>query len=59
VLLYAGPSNLWALDPRTGTVLGHDTSIGYIHWQSPQAAGGRVYIADSNAHLSAFDKPGR
>ncbi|MDB5076413.1 MAG: hypothetical protein JWO42_2592 [Chloroflexi bacterium] len=59
VLYYAGTSNIWALDPRTGAVRGRDTSIGYIHWQSPLVAGGKVFIADSSAHLSAFVAPGR
>jgi PQQ enzyme repeat len=57
MLLYAGPSNFWALDPRTGAVLGHDRTIGDIHWEIPRAVGNHVYVMDNSARLSAFVLP--
>jgi outer membrane protein assembly factor BamB len=56
LLLYAGPSNLWALNPRTGAVVGH-AAIGYIHWEYPLAVGNVVYIEDTDQRLAAFQIP--
>lgn len=55
ILYYAGTAGLQALDPVFGTVLWSDTSIGPIHWESPIAAGGRLYVADENAILWAYE----
>jgi outer membrane protein assembly factor BamB len=34
-------------------------SIGSVHWQSPVAVDGAVYISDQSGHLTAFALPGR
>lgn len=54
VLFYAGPGNVWALDPTTGGVLWNSTQIGGIHWESPIVANGVLYLADENGNLTAF-----
>jgi hypothetical protein len=56
LLIYAGPNNLWALNPRTGAVVAH-AAIGYIHWEYPLAVGNVVYIEDSDQRFSAFQLP--
>jgi hypothetical protein len=57
MLMYAGPSNFWVLNPRTGAVLGHDRTIGDIHWEIPRAVGNTVFITDNAARLTAFALP--
>jgi outer membrane protein assembly factor BamB len=54
VLFYAGNHNLRALDPVTGTELGHDSTIGSIHWESPVVANGALYITDESGQLTAY-----
>jgi outer membrane protein assembly factor BamB len=56
VLLYAGPGNFWAFNPRTGAAIAH-TALGYIHWESPLAVGNLVYIEDTDQRLTAFQIP--
>jgi hypothetical protein len=56
LLLYAGPNNLWALNPRTGATIGH-AAIGYIHWEYPLAVGNVVYIEDTDQRFTAFQIP--
>ncbi|HVR10869.1 MAG TPA: PQQ-binding-like beta-propeller repeat protein [Thermoanaerobaculia bacterium] len=57
ILYYAGAGGLRALDPVTGKQLFADAGIGPIHWESPIVAGGRLYVADENATLWAY-QPG-
>lgn len=54
VLYYAGSGGMTALDPTTGTQLWNDTSIGGIHWQSPIAVNGKLFVTDENAQLWGF-----
>lgn len=54
VLFYATSNEILALDPHTGVLLWHDTSIGSIHWESPVVANGIVYITDETNHLTAY-----
>jgi PQQ-like domain len=54
VLLEATSSNLYALDPATGGLLWHDTSIAGIHWEVPMVADGVLYQTDQNGNLTAF-----
>jgi hypothetical protein len=56
LLLYAGPNNLWALNPRTGATIGH-AAIGYIHWEYPLVVGNVVYIEDTDQRFTAFHLP--
>lgn len=55
ILYYVGTAGVQALDPVFGTVLWSDTSVGPIHWESPIVAGGRLYVADENAVLWAYE----
>ena len=60
VLFAAGSGALRAIDPTTGHELwnsaqaGVGGSIGPIHWESPIAIGGAVYITDENATLTCY-----
>jgi len=54
LLFYAQSGAVRALDPTTGATLWSTGQIGGIHWQSPVVANGMLFIADENAHLSAF-----
>jgi outer membrane protein assembly factor BamB len=54
ILYYAADGHIYALDPASGQPLWGDSSIGGIHWQSPIVADGTLYIADGDAHLSAY-----
>jgi outer membrane protein assembly factor BamB len=58
VLYYAGSGGLRALDPLSGKALFADAGVGGIHWQSPIVIGGRVYLADENATLWAYEPAG-
>lgn len=53
ILYYASSGHLYALDPTTGNQL-WSAPIGDIHWESPIVVNGTLYIADENAHLSAY-----
>ncbi len=54
VLYYAGNHDIQAMDPTTGQVLWHNTSIGNIHWESPIVVNGMLYITDESQNLTAF-----
>jgi outer membrane protein assembly factor BamB len=54
VLYYASSGHLWALDPKTGQVLWSTTQVGSIHWESPNVAGGTLYLTDESGSLTAF-----
>ena len=60
VLFAATSENLLAIDPRTGRQLwasgggAAGGTIGHVHWESPLAAGGRVYCSDESNHLTAY-----
>lgn len=60
VLMAAGSGALRAYDPTTGHLLwsseqaGANGGIGDIHWESPIAIGGAVYITDENATLTCY-----
>jgi outer membrane protein assembly factor BamB len=54
VLYYAASHDIRALDPATGRLLWHDTQIGSIHWESPIAANGILYITDESSQLTAY-----
>jgi outer membrane protein assembly factor BamB len=60
IVLVAASGVLSALDSRTGSVLWSSTSpsaggtIGSIHWQSPIAVDGGVYISDGAGNLTAY-----
>jgi len=54
VLFYAASGTLYALDARSGRKL-WTGSIGDVHWQSPIVAAGRVYCADEDGKLNAFE----
>ncbi|MCL5267694.1 MAG: PQQ-binding-like beta-propeller repeat protein [Bacteroidetes bacterium] len=53
VLFCAGSHDMRALDPTTGRLLWHDTTIGGIHWESPIVADGVLYITDESGDLTA------
>jgi len=55
VLYFARNHELVALDPETGERLWSDSSLGLIHWQSPIIVNGRIYVADQESHLFAYD----
>ena len=61
----AGSGAPSALAARSGRLLWSSTrpsaggTIGDIHWQSPIAVNGRVYISDQAGHLTAYALPGR
>jgi len=55
ILYYAGTLGLQALDPASGNVLWSDTSIGPVHFESPIVVNGKLYIADENAVLWAYE----
>ena len=65
VVFVSGSGALSALDARSGRKLWSSTrpsaggTIGDIHWQSPIAVNGRVYISDQAGHLTAYALPGR
>ncbi len=54
-----------AFDARTGRQLWTSTlptaggTIGGVHWESPIAVDGYVYISDEGGHLTAYALPGR
>lgn len=60
VLFAAGSGALRAYDPTTGRMLWSSAqasangSIGDIHWQSPIAVDGAVYISDENATITCY-----
>jgi hypothetical protein len=54
ILYYASTSGVMALDPKTGTQLYSDSSIGGLHWESPIVVSGRLYVTDENAKLWAY-----
>jgi outer membrane protein assembly factor BamB len=60
VIFVAASGAVSALDARTGRLLWSSRdgkaggTIGGIHWESPIAINGRVYVSDENAHLSAY-----
>jgi outer membrane protein assembly factor BamB len=55
VIYMARNNELVALDPETGERIWSDNSIGKIHWQSPIVVDGRIYVADNERHLFAYD----
>ena len=65
VVFVSGSGALSALDARTGRILWSSTqasvgsTVGDIHWESPVAVNGRVYISDQAGHLTAYALPGR
>jgi outer membrane protein assembly factor BamB len=65
LVFVSGSGALSALDARSGRILWSSTqasaggTIGDIHWESPVAVNGRVYISDQASHLTAYALPGR
>src|SRR5581483_1042544 len=65
VVFVASGGALSALDARNGRRLWTSTqpsaggSIGDIHWQSPIAVDGWVYVSDQAGHITAYALPGR
>ena len=65
VVFVSGSGALSALDARSGRKLWSSTqpsaggTIGDIHWQSPIAVDGWVYISDQAGHLTAYALLGR
>jgi hypothetical protein len=55
ILFYAAGGVVRALDPMSGNLLWSDAAIGPLHWQSPIVVGGRLYLADENAVLWAYE----
>jgi PQQ-like domain len=55
IVYYVGTAGLQALTPRHGAVLWQDPSPGSIHWQSPIVVNGRVYVADGDGNLWAYE----
>ncbi len=43
-----------AFNPTTGAVLWSSATLSTIHWQTPMAANGVVYVGDNSPHLTAF-----
>ena len=54
LLFVAASGALTALDPLTGHVMWRDTSIRDIHWQSPIAVNGQLFLCDQTATLYAY-----
>jgi hypothetical protein len=56
IVFYAGQAGLQALTPRHGAVLWSDAGPGQagIHWQSPIAVNGRVYVPDNGGNLWVY-----
>jgi outer membrane protein assembly factor BamB len=59
VLYYADTGIIYAVDPLTGELRWHDTSVGRIHWDSPVVVNGVVYITDWDGHLTAYALDGQ
>jgi outer membrane protein assembly factor BamB len=65
VVFVAAGGALTALDVRSGKVLWSSTNpssggtIGSIHWQSPIAVDGGVYVSDGSGALSAYTLNGK
>jgi len=65
VFAAANGGALNAFDARTGRQLWTSRlpsaggSIGAVHWESPIAVDGYVYISDESGHLTAYALPGR
>jgi PQQ-like domain len=55
MVFYVGGGGIKGLDPTSGTQLFGDTSLGGIHWESPIVIEGRLYVADENANLWAYE----
>lgn len=61
VLFVADSGAVRTLDPRSGRELWSSAapaaggSIGNVHWQSPIVIGGRLYCADQDGQLSAYE----
>ncbi len=55
LLFYAGSGGIKALSPTTGTQLWSDNSLGGIHWESPIAVNGRLYITDESSQLWVYE----
>jgi hypothetical protein len=62
VLYVAHSGAVDARDPLTGNLLWSSaqtsTTIGGIHWESPILVDGKLYVADENAHITAYGLPG-
>ncbi|MEP7063555.1 MAG: FG-GAP-like repeat-containing protein [Betaproteobacteria bacterium] len=60
VLYYAGNGTLRAVDPTSGNILWSSAGgqVGGIHWQSPIAFNGALYVTDQSAHMVAFTPTG-
>ncbi len=55
ILYYVGTLGLQALEIVSGKVLWSDTSIGPVQLESPIVVNGRLYVADENAVLWAYE----
>jgi outer membrane protein assembly factor BamB len=58
ILYYASDHDMRALAPTTGDQLWHDTSIGFIHWESPVLVDGVLYISDEGKNFTAYSLNG-
>jgi outer membrane protein assembly factor BamB len=54
LLYYASSHEIRVLDPATGKQLWRSPDIGAIHWESPIAVKGMLFITDENGGLTAF-----
>ena len=54
MIFYAHSQEIMALDPLTGQQLWHSTQLGDIHWQSPIAINGILYMTDQQNKLTAY-----
>ncbi|HVZ74177.1 MAG TPA: malectin domain-containing carbohydrate-binding protein [Polyangia bacterium] len=59
VLYWASNGNIHALNPTTGAQLWNNTTIGQIHWQTPEVVNGVLYITDSGRKITAFSINGQ
>jgi len=54
VVYVSATNELVALNATTGVVLGTNTALGAVHWQSPVVARGVVFCSDTSGNLTAF-----
>jgi hypothetical protein len=55
ILYWVTSNRMRAIDPRTGALLWSDGTFGSVHWQSPIVIEGRLYAADEDGMLWAWE----